>query len=200
MMDEQTNLETIVEQALASTDEAYLEAESLLFESQVPSSAASGGTPNGDPIAVLMRHVATSPGPSPDEVKRASQYLDGAERWAARTIRGNPSPDGVVDNLSRLAGPRLAEWFALRLVQVRNMPDWRVRAALGYIERHPTSTVTGAVIRFAGATEVPAQQALAARVLRRISDPQLSSKMAAERTRLAALGRKLPPAVTELTA
>jgi hypothetical protein len=199
-MHEAQDLETLVERALASTDDAYLEAESLLFEAASRSSGQSPGGDAADPIAELMRRVATSPGPTPDEVRRASRYLDGAERRSARTIAGTPSVDGAVENLSRLAGPRLAEWFALRLVQVRDTPDWRVRTALGYIERHPTPTVTDAVIRFAGTTTVPSQQALAARVLRGIGDSQLQAKLTAEQTRLAALGRSLPPALTELTA
>ena len=113
-------------------------------------------------------------------------------------MAGTPPVRAVVDSLTARYGAGLAGFLALRLVKLPRSPGWRARTALGYLERNPTPAVTEALLRFAAATSEPLLQASAVRAIRAARDSRLPEKLAAERDRLAAVGRPLPPSVAGL--
>lgn len=193
-----SDMEALFQRALVSEDEAYLNAEARLMESAREAPGSLGRLAPDDPVGRLLARVLESAEERAADVEEASRYLDEAERWFARTVVGVPRVDAVVENLTRQHGGRLAEVLALRLVRVPSAPEWRARTALAYIERHPTPTVTEAVVRFATTTQLPQHQAAVARTLAAIDDPAMGSKVAAERERLARSGRSLPPALASL--
>lgn len=190
----------LVARALVSEDDAYLSAERELLEQASPAdveSAVAGG--DDEVVAPLLARVAAEWGETRRRgLEELDLYLDQLERGFRGKVTSSPPVHAVVDNLTTRFGARVADALALRLVKLPTAPAWRVRTALAYLERHPTPAATAALIRFAAASEVPEDQAFAARVLRATRDPALGEKLARERSRLAAAGRALPPALAAL--
>jgi hypothetical protein len=183
-------------QALDAEDDAYLRAESRLRGSG--HAILEPQLANPDPVGRLLAGVLLEWAETEDPgFDKALQYLDLVERRFAGTVIGVPPVGPVVDNLSTTFGNRLAEFLALRLVKVPTMAEWRARTTLTYLQQHPTPAVTDALLRYAATAPSPLQAA-AVRGITLARDPILTSKIAAEQTRLAASGRSLPPAVAQL--
>jgi hypothetical protein len=181
--------------ALATEDEAYLRWEERLVEAAPdaePPVDLVESSPMGPLLAELMQEAARNGG---EEFEQATAYLDDLAARAARTAMLVPRADIVIEKLTARFGNRLTAFLGLRLVKDSALPDWRVMATLGYLDRHKTPAATEALIRFAARTSVPRQQAFAVTVLRGSGDPALAQKLAAERSRL---GRDLPAALTSL--
>ena len=195
-----TDAGRLVARALFSEDEAYLSAERALFEQASPDDVESAVAGVDDEVvAPLLAQVAAEWGETRGGgLEELDRYLDQIEHGFRGKVTSSPPVHAVVDNLTIRFGPRVADALALRLVKLPRAPAWRVRTALAYLERHPTPAATAALIRFAAASQTPEDQAFAARVLGASRDPELREKLARERSRLAAAGRALPPALAAL--
>jgi len=193
-----SNADALFEQALVSEDEAYRLAEERLLD-EADTDALQRQLSHPDPVGRLMAAVLLqSAEGAGDDFRKATEYLERAERRFAETVAGTPPVRGIVDNLSRTFDGRLADFLALRLVKESEPPPWRALATLGYLERHPSPTSNDAVIRFAARTEAPQLQQVAAQVLAKSGDPDLAQKLEAESERLAPTGGALPPALATL--
>lgn len=180
--------------ALVAEDEAYLRWEEQLLEA-APDAEPPLELVESEPMGGLLGELMEAARRGGDDFEQANAYLDKVAARAARTAMRVPRADSVAEKLTARFGDRLTAFLALRLAKESALPDWRVMATLGYLDRHKTPAVTEALIRFAARSKVPRQQALAATVLRGLGDPALAQKLAAERTRL---GRDLPAALTGL--
>lgn len=186
----------VFRRALVTEDEAYLRSEEDLVEAgpdAEPPPDLVASDPIGALLAELMQEAASG---GADEFEQAIAYLDQLAERTALTAMRVPRADSVIEQLTARFGDRLTSFLALRLVKETTLPEWRVMATLGYLDRHKTPAVTDAVIRFAARTEVRRHQEVAAHVLRDLGDPALAQKLAAERDRL---GRDLPTALAGLS-
>lgn len=191
--------EALLARAVDAENEGYLRAEAALRRTPQAAPALQAGLAHDDPIARLLAQVLLDAAESEsDDLDTADRYLEVSARWFARTVAGSPPIRGVVDNLTARYGDRLAGYLAVRLAKVPAAPAWRAQVALAYLERHPTPTVTDALLRFASQTSEPALQEAAARVAAGAGDVALAAKVAAERDRLARAGRSLPGALAAL--
>jgi hypothetical protein len=193
-----SNTDPLFERALASEDEAYRLAEERLRD-VADTAALQRQLSHPDPVGRLMAAVLLeSTEAAGDDFRKATEYLERAERRFSETVAGTPPVRGIVDNLSRTFEGRLANFLALRLVKESEPPPWRALVTLAYLERHPSPTANDAIIRFAARTEAPELQEVSAQVLAKSGDPDLAQKLAAERERLARAGGALPPALATL--
>lgn len=196
---EPSETHSLFRRALITEDEAYTVVESRLRALPESAPVMRENLDHPDPIGRLLAGVMLDWTESEDhDFDVALRRLDQLERRFASTVAGAPSPVATADNLTARFGGRLAELLALRLVKEPRQEQWRALTALAYLDRHRTPAVSDALIRFAAITPDPHTQQLAARVLGGIGDPALARKIAAERERLAAQGRSMPPAIAAL--
>ena len=190
----------LIDRALASENEAWPRAEQALLEANedgVPLEAASS---HPDPVGRQMAQAAlVSDADTRGALDKATAYLDAAAARFARTPAGTPPIHGIAANLSATFGPRLASALALRLVQQREMPHWRVMSTLAYLDRQRDPSVVPSLVRFAAQATVPVQQASAVRVLSGFSGSAVAASVRAERDRLAANGGSLPAPLAALS-
>lgn len=192
--------ERLFERALATSDEAYLWAESQLRE-RIPEQAAAlrESLAHDDPLGQLMAKVMLDWSEAQSETfEKADKYLDVLPAYFRRTAALQPPVRGVEQTLTAAFGPRLSEFLALRLAKQRTWPNWRVMSTLAYLDRHKNPATTVALIRFAAQTAQPAWRTAAVEVLRALRDPMLAQKIADERRRVQQQGGALPPALTAL--
>jgi hypothetical protein len=152
-------------------------------------------------MATSISRTPTSDGDSggrEDAVAKALAYLDAAERRLAATAAGRPPIAGIAANLGATFGPRIAVPLAQRLAEQPQMPHWRAMTTLAYLDEHRNPAIVPHVVRFAFATEREPEQELAARILGSIGGPAVASAVRAERDRVAASGRTVPPALAAL--
>ncbi|MFL5910942.1 MAG: hypothetical protein ACJ768_10280 [Gaiellaceae bacterium] len=195
-----SDFEAVFRRAMISEGDAYLMAESELRDSPESAPVLRAHLSDPDPIGRLAAGVMLEWSESSgDDFGQVTEYLDDLQRTFAPTVAGAPRVTGVIEDLTRRFGGRLAEFLALRLVQ-QPQPSWRVLTTLGYLDRHKNPATTEALIRFAAQTREPRLQQLAAQVVANLGDPALAQKLQAERDRLVAQGGALPPALASITA
>ncbi len=194
--------------AMAAKDEAYLDAEKQL---RAAGTAAVGELrrhqADAEPIACLFADtlIPWIEGASPDN-DAALAYLDELPVRIARTPAGTPRADGIPWYLRRHYQDRVVPIMALRLVMVPSLPRWYALGVASYLGEQRNRTATSALVRFAVETREPAglgrprprspadeeRWRLAVDAIKEIADPDLRSKLEAERACLARRGRRLP--------
>lgn len=191
----------MIDEALASVDEAWPAAEAALWSARERGVPVETAASHGDPVGRQMATTAADmDAAGRAALERASEYLDGAARYFARTPAGIPPVDGLLANLTATWGPALARPLALQLAQRRDLPNWRVTAVLAYLDRHRDPVVVPSLVRFAARTEVPAQQEFAVRILASIDGPAVATSIRQERDRWPTSGREFPVALANLAA
>jgi hypothetical protein len=192
---------SLVRRALLTEDEAYLEAEQALWDHDDPAAITSALDGQDDPAAPLLAElVARRParGASGAGAAEVDRHLARLERYFEKKVPGSPPARATVDALSARFGAGASELLALRLLKRSGPPDWRTSVALGFLQRHPTPAAVAALLRFAAESPVAWQRDLAVAAIRAAADPALASKVAAERARLVAAGRRVPPELANL--
>ena len=194
-----TTASQLIEQALASQNEAWPEAERALLEAAEQGVSFEAAATHPDPVARQMAGTAAgATAGSRTALEKATAYLNAAARRFARSPAGHPPISGVVANLTATFGPQLAGPLALRLTQQSEMPHWQAMSTLAYLDQHRDGSVVPSLVRFAAQTNVAPQQELAVRILGSIGGPTVASSVRSERDRLAARGGTLPPALAAL--
>lgn len=189
----------VIDEALASVDEAWPAAEAALWSARERGIPVETAASHDDPVGRQMATTAADmDAAGRAALERASEYLDGAARYFARTPAGIPPVDGVLANLTATWGPTLARPLALRLAQRHDLPNWRVVTTLAYLDRHRDPVVVPSLVRFAARTEVPSQQEFAVRILASMQGPEVASSVRQERERWPAGGREFPAALASL--
>ena len=90
------------------------------------------------------------------------------------------------------------EILALRLVKVPSLPRWYALGVLLYLGEQRQSGVTGALLRFAVDTADPERRRCAVEAIGKIADPNVRTKVEAERARVARIGGFWPPELDHL--
>lgn len=189
----------VIDEALASVDEAWPTAEAVLWSARERGVPVEVAASHGDPVGRQMAATAADmDAAGRAALEQASEYLDGAAQYFARTAAGIPPVDGVLANLTATWGPTLARPLSLRLAQRSDLPNWRVVTILAYLDRHRDPVVVPSLVRFAARTEVPSQQEFAVRILASMQGPAIASSIREERARWPTGGREFPVALANL--
>ena len=195
MTDQRQDVERLVDDALASEDDAWLMAERQLMEAAADGSLVPEAIEHDDPFGQMIAEtVAGAPAGSDDDLRKVTQYFDRAARYFARTPAMTPPIRGVVANLSATFGPRLTGLLAMRLAQQRRMPRWQAIATIGYLAAHPNPSVAPALVRYAARSRRGRPQSMAIRLLRSMDRAAVARAVRAERGR----GGRLPQALAAL--
>jgi hypothetical protein len=186
---QRNRMTTSIEQALSATGPAYEAAEEQLIRAVGQLGAA---TSVADPVAGLaLAAVLSWQGPRAATRTAALQYLENIERRLAGTAVGSPPPVGVANDLTLRFGDGVSDLMAVRLAKSPHWPRWKTFGALLYLEQHKPRLATAALLRFAVEAADEEARELAVSTLRDIRDPDLASKLQAERTHQAGQGRSL---------
>lgn len=149
-------------------------------------------------MATTIPRTPPNAGDSSGALAKALAYLDAAgQRWAG-SAAGAPPIAGIAANLGATFGAHIALPLAQRLAEQPQMPHWRAMATLAYLDEHRAPAIVPHIARFAFATERESEQELAIRILGSIGGPAVAAAVRAERDRVAAAGRAIPPALAAL--
>jgi len=195
-MDEQAKFD----EALASTGQAYLDAERRLRDDGAAAEPVlRRNLTHPDPIGrLLARTLLAWLGASGAEYQAALDYLDSLPARIAHTPITTPSPLGAASYLTLHFEGRVADALALRLVKAADWPHWKAMAVLFYLKDHASPALTEPLLRFAADTADERWRAAAIDAARAGRDPALAAKIEAERLRLQAQKRLLPEALAAL--
>lgn len=193
-------MENTFERAVSNYGVDYVRAENLLRSGgEDAKTTLRSNLVNPDPIAQLLARVLLEliEGTKPEDQK-ALDYLDNLPRRLARTPVTMPPPTGVATELKERFGDRAAEFLSMRLVKGTDWPRWRALGVILYLQDQRLTTTTAPLIRFAADTKDDSLRKAAIDAIKKIHDPDLQKKVAAERQRLEPQKRLLPPALSDL--
>ena len=192
-------MEALFQNAVKNRGQEYLAAESALRNSPESVAVLRANLQNADPIARLIATVLLDwkEGRAP-EYQQALDFLEALPKRLAKTPVGMPPPTGVAADLAERFGSRIAGLIAVRLVKESPAPHWRVLTYVFYLESQALPETTPALIRFAAESENPKWRSAAIQAISKIRDPHLKDKIAAERARLQAEQKLLPPDLATL--
>jgi len=174
----------LVEEALASEDDAWLVAERELLEAAASGSLQPEAIEHDDPFGKMVAEsMARAPAGADADLRKVTQYFDYAGRYFAKTPARTPPIRGLIANLTATYGPRLTELLAMRLAQQRRMPSWQAVTTLGYLAAHPNPRVAPAVVRYAARSRAGRPQSLAIRLLRSMDRTAVAAAIRSERRR-----------------
>jgi hypothetical protein len=132
------------------------------------------------------------------EYQQSLDYLDGLPARFEQSVARQPQATGVAAALDEFFQNHVADLMALRLVKGTDWPRWRALGVIFYLGRQKLPSTTAALIRFATETGDEKLRNAAVDVIKGIPDGELTTKIAAERTRLEKLNARLPPALAVL--
>lgn len=183
-------------EAVAKSGQRYLAAESAILAGlrAEPRALDTGG----DPIARAIADALQSWVQNTAEVEAAFQYLDYAERRAAKSPLGKPPPLGVANYLSETFGNRLVGVFSVRLLKTPEWPRWKVIGILFYLQQQKAAAAVPVLLRYAGETSNAEYRKVALETIAIFADPALPKKAAEERMALEKSGKEAPGFLLEM--
>ncbi len=197
-----TMMDARFESAVASTGQAYLEADRRLREGgEQAVLTLRENLARPDPVARLLARTTLDwlEGSGPD-YQAVLDYLEYIGKLMATTPVGTPPPLGVAGHLSDTFGARAVDLLALRLVKCTDWPNWKVVSAIFYLKEQARTSATEALLRFAAETGRDDWRDFAVEAIEATRDPNLATKIAFERQYQASRGKQLPPALEALGA
>jgi hypothetical protein len=193
-------METLFEEARVSMGADYLSAERKLRgagAAAVPTLRAKLQHPDyiARSIAKCLLNWIEGRGA---EFQAALDYLDFIPRRLAKTPVGSPPPVGVAAELTDRYAARVTEFLAVRLVKSPGWPSWQSEGVLLYLREHKVASTTAPLIRFAVETQREPWRAIAIEVVKAANDPELASKIVAERQLAERQKKDFPKALSDL--
>lgn len=147
-------MHAIVAQAITAKGGDYLQSEHALLAQRADAAVAlRQRLQDTDPIArfVVKTLLDWVEGRAPDN-EAALQFLDATEKRLAKTAAGSPAPTGVASYLAEHYAGRVAPVLTLRLIKDESWTQWRVGAALFYVQQYPDKELLAAIKYFAATT------------------------------------------------
>lgn len=193
-------MEAVFKRASRRTGEAYYEAEKELRSAPDEStSTLRAHLKSNDPVDRLLAQVVLNWfDKKKSDYDGALKYLDGLPKRLERTPVPSPPPSGVAAYLDAEYDDRVVDLLLLRLIKDPELPRWRIRGVLLYINDHPQKDTLSAFVRYTAEVENDEYRDTAIEGLKPLRGDDLNQQITAEHRRFEDKGKDFPPELTAL--